>query len=317
MQATPRVQRMLVTGATGFVGGGIVRALRQRGHAVVGLVHDPAHAKGLEAIGVEVVAGDMLAPNTYVPLVAGVDTVIHAAQAGVSGRFTRKTIAQLDHGDATMTHALADACAAHAKRLVYTSTCFIFGDHGTDWITEETPLHPAPLGEGHARLTTELRTRHTRDGLDVVMIAPGFVYGPGGIFKQSFVDALAKRQLRVIGNGRAYWSCIHVDDLGAAFALAAEHGQSGEMYAVTDDAPLTVREFTNVFTDAKGTKRVGNIPTWLMDLIIGEPLVKSLGTSFRVRNTSAKTSLGWQPRYPTVADGIPHVLAALGASRKG
>jgi len=313
MVETPRTMRVLVTGATGFVGGGIVRALRQRGHDVVGLVRDRSRAKGLAALGVEVVAGDMLVPNTYIPHIAEVDAVIHAAQAGASGRFTRKTIAQLDHGDATMTHALADACLLHHKRFVYTSTCFIYGDHGTEWITEETPYHPAPLGEGHARLTVALRDRHTRDGLDVVMIAPGFVYGPGGVFKQSFVDALTKKRLRVIGNGRAYWSCIHVDDLGAAFALAAEHGQGGELYNVTDDAPVTVREFTNAFTNAKGVPQAGNIPTWLMNVIIGGPLVASLGTSFRVRNTHAKTSLGWQLRYPTVADGMPQVLAALDA----
>jgi len=312
MGEPPRTMRVFVTGATGFVGGGIVRALRQRGHEVVGLVRDPSRAKGLTALGVELVTGNMLVPDTYIPHVAQVDAVIHAAQAGASGRFTRKTIAQLDGGDATMTHALADACVTHGKRFVYTSTCFIYGDHGAEWITEETPsLKPAPLGEGHARLTAELRTRHTRDGLDVVMIAPGFVYGPGGVFKQSFVDALAKKQLKVIGKGHAYWSCIHVDDLGAAFALATERGVGGEIYNVTDDAPVTVREFTDTFTRAKGVPRAGTIPTLLMDIIIGGPLVASLGTSFRVRNTRAKTALGWQPRYPTVADGMPQVLEAL------
>ena len=52
--------------------------------------------------------------------------------------------------------ALARACIEHGKRLVYTSGCFNYGDRGAHWITEETPFEPSPLGEGHAKITTEL-----------------------------------------------------------------------------------------------------------------------------------------------------------------
>lgn len=56
---------------------------------------------------------------------------------------------------------------------------------------------------------------------------------------------------------------------------------------------------------------MGNIPPWLMGLIIGRLLVASLTSSFRIRNERAKEGLGWAPQYPSFADGLPHVLKAL------
>ena len=67
---------------------------------------------------------------------------------------------------------LADACARHSRRLVYTGGCFDWGDHGEDVIDEGTPLTSSPMGVGHARMATELDARHERDGPDVVRLSP-------------------------------------------------------------------------------------------------------------------------------------------------
>ena len=81
--------RVLVTGATGFVGSAVVRALRAEGHEVHGLVRDPVRAGSVAATGAVVHRGNMLDPASYVPLVTDVDAVIHAAQLAVPGRLTR------------------------------------------------------------------------------------------------------------------------------------------------------------------------------------------------------------------------------------
>jgi len=88
---------------------------------------------------------------------------------------------------------------------------------------------------------------------------------------------------------------------------------SGAEYNVVDDAPLTLRALVDQLTDAAGHKRVGTIPAWLMKPLIGGPLVESLVTSFRVCNERIKSELGWAPRYPSFADGVPEVLRALQA----
>jgi dihydroflavonol-4-reductase len=311
MAASTQPQRVLVTGATGFVGKAIVRVLRERGHSVVGLVRDPNRAGAL-AQGAEIAVGDMLAPQTYRPLVANVDAVIMAAQYATKGRLTRERLAQVGRADAVMADALAHECLAHGKRFLYTSGCFNYGDHGADWITESTPFAPSPLGVAHARGVEMLRSLHATSGLDAVMLAPGFVYGPGGLFTQAFTDQLAKRRLRVIGSGQNYWSPIHVDDLAMSFGLALERAPAGAEYTVVDDAPLTLRSLVDQLTAALGHKRVGNSPAWLMKPLIGGPLVDSLVTSFRVRNDRAKAELGWSPRYPSCAEGLPVALRELG-----
>jgi len=303
--------KVFVTGATGFVGQAVVKALRQRDHEVVGLVRDANKGHALEALEATLVVGDMLKPASYEGIVPMVDAVIHTAQYGIQGRFTHKKFAQIEQADALMTRTLSRACLAHDKKLLYTSGVFNYGDHGDEWITEQTPLRPSPLGEAHTKMVEELLPLYREQHLRVIILSPGFVCGPGGLFKQSFYDTLQKGQLRLFGKGQNYWSLIHVDDLAAAYALAVESEAYGETYNIVDDQPLRLCDLVNTFTDAMGKKRVGSMAPWLLKVIIGGPLVDSLVTSFRISNEKAKRELGWQPRYSTFKEGLPGVIEAL------
>ena len=302
---------VLVTGATGFVGSAAVKALLEAGHTVTGLVRNPAKAKPLNTLGMRSAVGDMLEPETYKPLVKDVDAVVQAAQYGVSGRMTSKKVAQINHADEVMTAALAEACLEHDKSLIYTNGCFGYGDHGDQWITEETPLSPSPMGIGHATVVKRLRALHAQKHLKVVILTAGFVYGAGGLFKTSFYDTLTKNQLRVFGAGQNYWSTVHVDDLAQAFVRALETDAYGQNFNVVDDQPMRLRDMVDAVTAAAGQKRVGSVPPWLLGLMIGPPLVASLTTSFRVKNEKAKAVLGWKPRYPTFQTGIGDVVDTL------
>ncbi len=308
--------KVFVTGATGFVGKAVIKALHQRDHEVVGLVRDANKGQALEQFGVTLVVGDMLKPASYEGVVSTVDAMIHTAQYGIQGRFTRKKFEQIEQADVLMTRTLSRACLAHDKKLLYTSGVFNYGDHGNEWITEQTPLHPSPLGEAHTKMVEELLPLSREQHLRVIILSPGFVYGPSGLFKQSFYDTLQKGQLRIFGKGQNYWSLIHVDDLAAAYALAVESQAYGETYNIVDDQPLRLCDLVNTFTDAMGKKRVGSMAPWLLKVLIGGPLVESLVTSFRISNEKAKRELGWQPRYSTFKDGLPGVLKALGSEQE-
>ena len=299
--------RVLVTGANGFVGSAVVRALEAAGHGTIGLVRRAGRP------GDHV--GDMRDPSTYVPLVREVDAVVHAAQLGIGGRLTPRRSARLFAADAVMTEALADACLAHARRLVYTGGCFDWGDHGDAVIDEDTPLTPSPMGVGHARQAAYLRQRHLDDGLDVVRLSPGFVYGPGGLFASAFVDQARAGRLRCIGRGGNWWSCVHVDDLGAAYVAALERADPGSAYAVVDDEPLRLRELTDLTTDALGMPRTGTVPPALIGLLLGRTLVSSLVTSFRIDGRRIRADLGWSPARPRFREGVGAVVAELGGGR--
>jgi nucleoside-diphosphate-sugar epimerase len=310
---TEHGNRVLVTGATGFVGSAVVRELLRTGHDVLALVRTPSRAADLEAAGARPVTGDMLDPATYRRHVDDVDAVVHTAQYATGGRFTGSSAAQVRHADEVMTTALADACQAGGKRLVYTSGCFNYGDHGDGWIDEETPFTPSPLGVGHAALVTALRERHRTAGLDVVVISPGFVYGPGGMFRSAFFDQARQKRLRCIGAGRNFWSPVHRDDLARAYVAALRAAPAGREYNVVDDEPLRLRALVDAVTDGMGQRRVGTVPPFLMGLLIGRPLVDSLVTSFRIRNLRARDELDWSPAYPTFAAGLAPTLDELGA----
>jgi len=62
-----------------------------------------------------------------------------------------------------------------------------------------------------------------------------------------------------------------------------------------------------------GRKRAGSIPPFLMDLLVGKPLVESMVSSFRVKNQKAREQLGWSPKYPSPAEGLPSILSQMRA----
>ncbi len=308
--------RVFVTGATGFVGKAIVKALLERKHEVLGLVRDAKKAHSLEQLGVTLVVGDMLEPATYEGVVPTVDGVIHAAQYPIQGRFTKQKIQQMEQADVLMTQTLSQACLQHDKKFVYTSSTLTYGNHADKWITEQDALDAPPIAKAHERLVKELLALHREQNLHVNVIAPGWVYGPGGLFKQSFYDTQKKGQLNIFGAGKQYWSPVHVDDLALGYALAFESEAYGEVYNITDDQPLPQREIVNLFTDALGVKRVGSMPLWILKFILGGPLVDSLAISFRIKNEKAKQALGWQPRYSSFKEGIPVVVKELKAANE-
>ena len=302
--------QVLVTGATGFAGRAVAVRLAERGHQVTGLVRDPGRAGDLAGRGIALQRGDMLDPSSCVPSAERADAVVHAAQLAVPGRLSRRRSRAVFDADALMTRELADACVRSGGRLLYTGGCFDWGDHGEDEIDEDTPLSPSPMGVGHARQAEELDRRHRAEGLDVVRLSPGFVYGPGGLFASAFVEQARQGRLRCIGQGRNWWSCVHVDDLAAACAAALTGALPGSAYAVTDDEPLRLRELTDLVTDALGRPRVWNAPPALVSLLLGSTLVASLVTSFRVRSARIRTDLGWVPTRPRLRDAVGEVVAA-------
>lgn len=302
---------IFVTAGTGFVGSAVVRTLLARGHRVTALVRNPAKAQPIRALGATLLVGDMRQSASYVSQVAAADVVIHCAQLTTAGRLTKRAIQTINQADATMTRALAEACLAHDKALLYTSGYFNYGDHGDTWITETTPTRPSPLGVGHQQMVDYLVDRHRQQGLRVAVLTAGFVYGAGGLFRTAFYDTLQKGQLRVFGRGLNYWSPVHVDDLAQAFALVSEGQYWGENFNIVDDQPIRLRELVGHLTRQANHKPVGSIPPWLIGLLIGAPLVKSLTSSSRVSNEKARRVLGWSPRYATLEAGLPDVLADL------
>ncbi|MEX5721075.1 NAD-dependent epimerase/dehydratase family protein [Geodermatophilus maliterrae] len=166
------------------------------------------------------------------------------------------------------------------------------------------------MGIGHARQAVDLDRRHREEGLDVVRLSPGFVFGPGGLLASASVEQARNGQLRCIGRGRNWWSCVHVEDLAAAYLAALTRAPAGAAFAVVDDEPLRLRELTDLTTDALDRPRVGTAPPALISLLLGRTLVASLVTSFRISSARIREQLGWTPTRARFRDQVAATVAA-------
>ena len=189
----PRFRRVHVAGAGGLLGTAVAGELEAAGHELL-------HAT------------------------APVDAVVHCPAPEPPGRLTHRRLAAHRRGEEARARALAQDALVSKARLVHVGTAFAWGDHGSTWIDEGTPQRPAPLGAGDVDVARHLLALREERGLDVVFVALGLVYGPGGLFERALLDPRA----RVVGWGGNYLSCVHVDDAARAVAAALERGAAGD-----------------------------------------------------------------------------------------
>jgi nucleoside-diphosphate-sugar epimerase len=240
------------------------------------------------------------AGHRLMPAGEPVDAIVNCPAPVPPGRLTHRRLAAHRRGEAARARALADAALSSGARLVHVGSAFAWGDHGASWIDEATPQRPAPLGAGDADLARRLLALRRERGLDVVLVALGLLYGPGGPLEHELWNG----RVRVVGWGGNYLSCVHVDDAARAIAAALERGAAGTTYLAVDDEPVTQRALVDAVADATGRRRPGSSSVGVAGARVGFPLARSLSASVRVRNARAKAELGWVPRFPTVREGV-------------
>lgn len=296
--------RVLVTGASGFIGGPACAALAARGHEVVALVR----RAGSEPPGTRAVLADLTDGASMLAAFreAAPEAVLHlAAETGAQRNETKLLAANV----AGLEHLIA-ACRGvdPAPRVVFVSTVVTGDGHGR-LLTEDQPL---PVETAYGRSKQEGERMLLASGLDVSIVRPCHVYGAGGWYAHEIVARLRQPgRLALVGSGDNAWDMIHVDDLAAACALVVEQGRPGEIYHCADDTPTTYREFVTRTAEALGVGRPHRVPVPLARLIAGDGPVRTVIRSGRTSNAKLKAELGWEPRYPDSREGIPAVVAQL------
>jgi nucleoside-diphosphate-sugar epimerase len=112
------------------------------------------------------------------------------------------------------------------------------------------------------------------------------------------LEAVAKRQMPVVGGGSGIWSFLHIDDAARATALAVDRGASG-IYNIVDDEPAPVSEWLPYLADVLGARPPRRVPAWLARLIVGEAAVSMMTKIRGSSNAKAKRELDWNLEYPT------------------
>lgn len=228
--------RYFVTGATGFIGGEVVKQLVGRGHQVAALVRTLEGTELLTTLGVKLHVGDITNRATLGLPMIGVDGVFHLAAWYEIG--PRNPLAEQVNVEGTR-NVLEAMCERGVAKGVYASTVAVLGDTGGELVDETFPSRGPGLTEYDRtkwKAHYEVALPMIAEGLPLVIAMPGLVYGPGDT---SGVRSLILRVLRggmsIVPSGASF-SWGYVEDIARGLVLAMESGRAGESYCLTGPA---------------------------------------------------------------------------------
>lgn len=296
---------VLVIGATGYLGGGAVRALAARGAVVWGAARSDAARRRLEDAGCRAVAGDVEKPDELAKAAALADAVLYAVQLNAPDAETTEVRAL---------GALTRALAGTGKPLLYTSGVWYYGATGDRVADEETPANPPPTARARPRLE-KIVLDAAREDVRAIVIRPGDVYGHGAGLPAMFVQSARESgSAKTFGDGSNRWPVVHVDDLGTLYALALDGAEPADVYNAADDTAFTQLEIARAA--ARGAGRGDATSVWELDdaaKALGE-WSRNLALDQRVTSARARTRLHWTPRSQTILDDLERGSYALAPS---
>jgi len=234
--------RVLVTGATGKIGNAVARALAARGDEVVGLVRDPARARDLLPESVAIAVGDVTDPESLRRAAEGIEAVVSCM--GLFEQYVRNPDV-FDRVNAEgARNMVAAARAAGARRVVHTSTFDVF-DAPRGGTVREDRLARSPKPTAYERSkqrAEELVLAEAEKGIEVVLVNPATVFGPGP-WAEAGLDRAIRDVIRrrIPATPPGGFTLVYVDDVAAGHVAALDRGVPGERYILADGF-ATMRE---------------------------------------------------------------------------
>jgi dihydroflavonol-4-reductase len=269
---------VLVTGATGFTGSHLARALAAAGHHVRAMVRDPGSApdfgpaqlpsdhgkpaRSPDGSQIDIVSGDLRDPTAVRRAVEGVEVVYNIAaiyrQAGLSNETYRAVNA------VAVGSLIEQAARAGVRRVVHCSTVGVHGDIEHPPANEDAPLRPGDIYQ-RTKVEGEERARAAaaRDGIEVTIARPSGIYGPGDrrllkLFRNTV------RRFPMLGGGQIYYHLTYIDDLVEGFRLCGEHpAAANRTYILAGPEVTTLNEVTAAIAEVAGVRvQRWRLPVW-------------------------------------------------------
>jgi nucleoside-diphosphate-sugar epimerase len=316
--------RALVTGATGFLGGALARALAAEGVEVHALRRPTSDPGALGEVAVTWHEGDVTVPASLDGLFSGADLVVHAAgrlgQAGVPESAYREL-----NVEGTRNVMQAALASPSRPRVLQLSSTGVLGPTGLEPAPEEAPVRPTNPYERSKAQGEAVALEFASRGLPVIVARPGFVYGPGDHHVLGLFRAIERGRFFYIGGGRASCQPTYVEDAVAGMLLCLRRGRPGQIYHVVGAAAATFRELGATMARALGVRAPRlSLPRWAAELGAaglegvarvagGRPPLSRSGVDFFAADRvyswrKARDELGYAPRHD-LADGVGRTVA--------
>ena len=298
------INKILITGANGFIGGTLMRYYQNQGQDVVGV--------DLVGNGHDIVEGDISQPDTISQLLQECDVIIHTA-ALVSNAMQDPDMWRVN---VLATRNLIHAAKEHkVRRFVQISSIVAYGNSAEGELDENHPVH----ADGGSYVLTKLASEHVvlseqaNHDIEVVILRPGDAYGPGSRpWIIAPLEAIAKNQFMLPEKGEGFFRPIYIDDLVRGIAMASRHPDAdGEIFNLSCEGYMLTKDYFTPHYQWLGKKRpmvvstnlalkISAIASKLADLMgnlneASPSTVKQLSTKSWFSIKKAERVLGWRP----------------------
>jgi len=297
--------RVFVTGASGWIGRGLVPELTAAGHKVTGLARSDAAAQALQAAGAEVRLGSLDDLGTLHDAAAASEGVIHLAfkhDIAFAGDFAGATAA-----DRAAIETFGEVLAGTGKPFVIASGILgVLGLPPGTVATERDGLavahgdHEVPIGGANDRManahyTSALASRGVRSS--VVRLPPA-THGNGdnGFIPTAIGFAREKEAAAYVGDGANRWPSVHRDDAARLFRLALESAPAGSVLHAVGDEGIPIREIAEIFAAHLGVPAVSVTPAQVGEYV--GFLGRFWGFDGPASAQITRDLLGWEPTRP-------------------
>lgn len=316
--------KILVTGATGFIGSHLVEALVKKGRQVRAFVRPSSHTSFLTALGVELARGDLTDPAAVEEAVRGCQRVYHLAArtTSVGGAKTQMDAVNV-RGTA---HVALAALKANVERVVYGSSAGVYGTVQRLLINERTTPRPDSYYRSSKLLGEQcIFSFHERHGLPVVIVRLTSTYGPRSLSWLGLFRVIAKRRFRLLGVGKNRIHLAYISDVIQGLLQCGEvPGIEGETYLLPGREAVELRWLATLI--AQGLGQTATFPRIPLLPVRGFAkaaalLYKSMGIEVPYAQryelfsknavfdgTKARRDLGYIPTV-SLRDGIQHSIA--------
>ena len=302
--------RVLVTGASGFIGSHLAERLLAGGSTVRLLVRRPERVAAMAAAGAEVRTGDLTDAGTLRGSCDGIDVVYHAG-AWLGTPYTRE--AAWAANVAGTERIVAEARRAGVRRFIHLSSIAVYGPVRSGTVTEAAPLWKGVELYGDSKIAAEEAARAgTEQGPELVITRPGMVYGPRSRgWTIRLIKWIDERRPAMVAGGRGYARPIFIENLLDALVFCAQRPVAGEAFTLID-ANVPWRDYLGAYARMVGkrARSVSYLASWqiaLTDEIRAllthrPPRVRRTALGYAVSHAlfsteKAQRLLAWTPRY--------------------